>query len=536
MENKTLPRPELVQGADAIAHEQGIDKEEVFKAMEEAIKKSAKDKYGQGMDIRALIDRKTGAITLVSFTEVVADDAEIEEDFAEQKVPLKIAKRMKSDAKVGEFLMDELPPFDFGRMECQKVRQIIRSKLVEAIRTREYDEFKDRIGEIVDGTVKRIERDKQSNGANVIVEINREVGKAEALLKFDEVIKHEKFRPGDRVKAVIIDVKQKSSGHAPQIMLSRTHNDFLAGMFRREVNEIYTGEIEIRSVSRFPGVRAKMAVSTNDNTLDPVATCVGPRGERVRNVVDELLGEKIDIINWDEDLGTYIENALSPAVITRCVMDADDHVCVVVPDEDQKKIAIGTQGQNVKLASRLTEYMIDVKTEEEIAIELASLAKVFMDELDIDEVLARVLIDEGFKTVEEISACSVEDLMEIEAFDEEIAEDLKQRADASMEKVKASIRKLGVDKSLLDYAGLNLTAIKRMAEFKGSDDKRFAYLTDPIKTLEDFADASADEILEMIGETSLTKDEINDLIINARVQLGWIDPVDDVDETEIEEV
>ncbi|HBO58977.1 MAG TPA: transcription termination/antitermination protein NusA, partial [Alphaproteobacteria bacterium] len=341
MENTAaLPRPELLQVADAVARDKGIEKDEVLTAMELAIQKAGRSKYGAEHDIRAQIDRKTGEIRLYRFIEVVADDAEIENEAAQ----IRVSEAKKKDAKlnVGDFIVDQLPSIDFGRIAAQTAKQVIGQKIRDAERIRQYNEYKDRVGEIINGIVKRVE------SGSVIVDI----GRAEAVLRWDEMIRRETFRTGDRIRAYIMDVRLESRG--PQIFLSRTHPQFLAKLFAQEVPEIYDGVIEIKAVARDPGSRAKMAVTATDSSIDPVGACVGMRGVRVQAVVNELQGEKIDIIQWSPDPATFIVNALAPAEVVKVVLDEEDHRMEVVVPDDQKSLAIGGRGQNVRLASQLT--------------------------------------------------------------------------------------------------------------------------------------------------------------------------------------
>src|SRR5271157_3426881 len=412
-----VARPELLLVADAVAREKNIDKEEVLEAMEQAIQKAGRAKYGHEKDIRATIDRKTGDVRLSRWLEAV----EVIEN-EETQIPLHIARKFKPDIELGEHLVDPLPPIDFGRIAAQTAKQVIVQRVREYERKRQYEEFKDRVGEIINGTVKRTEY------GNLMVEL----GKAEALLRRDELIPRESFRNGDRVRAYIYDVREEPRG--PQIFLSRTHPGFLAKLFAQEVPEIYDGIIEIKAVARDPGSRAKMAVISRDSSIDPVGACVGMRGSRVQAVVQELQGEKIDIIPWSPQAATFVVNALAPAEVTKVVMDEDaGRVEVVVPDE-QLSLAIGRRGQNVRLASQLCRWDIDILTEAEESDrrqeEFAERTQTFMDALDVDETVAQLLASEGFRTVEELAYVDPEELAEIEGFDETIAEELIRRAQA----------------------------------------------------------------------------------------------------------
>lgn len=498
MENTAaLPRPELLQVADAVARDKGIEKDEVLTAMELAIQKAGRSKYGAEHDIRAQIDRKTGEIRLYRFIEVVADDAEIENEAAQ----IRVGEAKKKDAKlnVGDFIVDQLPSIDFGRIAAQTAKQVIGQKIRDAERIRQYNEYKDRVGEIINGIVKRVE------SGSVIVDI----GRAEAVLRWDEMIRRETFRTGDRIRAYIMDVRLETRG--PQIFLSRTHPQFLAKLFAQEVPEIYDGVIEIKAVARDPGSRAKMAVTATDSSIDPVGACVGMRGVRVQAVVNELQGEKIDIIQWSSDPATFIVNALAPAEVVKVVLDEEDHCMEVVVPDDQKSLAIGGRGQNVRLASQLTGWYVDILTEAEESERRQSEVKVrtqaFIDALDVDDVIAHLLVAEGFSSVDEIAAVPMEEIASIEGFDEDLATELQNRAKAYIEKRNAEFavrsKELGVDDSLMGLEGLTQEMIVKLAE-KG------------VKTLDDFADLATDEVLEIVGENAMTAHDAEALIMKAR--------------------
>ena len=415
-----MARPELVQVADAVARDKTIDREEVFEAMEQAIQKAGRSKYGHENDIRASIDRRTGEIKLARYLTVV-ETVENENT----QLTLEKAKRKDPTIEMGGVLIDPLPPIDFGRIAAQTAKQVIVQRVRDAERARQFSEYKDRRGEIVNGLVKRVEF------GNVIVDL----GRAEALLRRDELIPREHFKNGDRVRAFIMDVREEPRG--PQIFLSRTAPDFMSALFTQEVPEIYDGIIEIKAVARDPGSRAKIAVISNDSSIDPVGACVGMRGSRVQAVVAELQGEKIDIIQWNQDPATFVVNALAPAEVTKVVLDEDSgRIEVVVPDE-QLSLAIGRRGQNVRLASQLTGWTIDILTEAEESErrqeEFRSRSKMFIDALDVDDVLAHLLVTEGFTTVEEVAFVPLEELTDIEGFDEDIANELKERATAYIE-------------------------------------------------------------------------------------------------------
>ncbi len=394
-----IARPELLQVADAVAREKMIEREEVLEAMEQAMGKAGRAKYGQEKDIRAHIDRKDGKVTLTRWTEVV--EAEPVENEATQ-MPLRIAQKIKPGIQAGEFIVDPLPPIDFGRIAAQTAKQVIVQRVREVERKKQFEEYKDRVGEIINGVVKRTEY------GNLMVDL----GRAEALLRRDETIPREALKTGDRVRAYIYDVREEQRG--PQIFLSRTHPGFLAKLFAQEVPEIYDGIIEIKAVARDPGSRAKMAVISRDSSIDPVGACVGMRGSRVQAVVAELQGEKIDIIPWSPDNATFIVNALAPAEVTKVVLDDESRRCEVVVPDDQLSLAIGRRGQNVRLGSQLTRWDIDILTEQEESErrqeEFRKRSGLFVEALDVDDVIAGLLVTEGFTSVEDIAAVEDEEL------------------------------------------------------------------------------------------------------------------------------
>ena len=503
MENTAaLPRPELLQVADAVARDKGIDREEVLGAMEFAIQKAGRSKFGQEHDIRATIDRRNGAITMARYIEVVSDDAEIENEAAQ--ITQTKARKKDPSLKAGDFIIDPLPPIDFGRIAAQTAKQVIVQKVRDAERIRQYNEYKDRVGEIVNGIVKRVET------GNIIVDM----GRAEAVLRWDELIPREQFHNGDRIRAYLMDVRQE--GRGPQIFLSRTHPQFMAKLFMQEVPEIYDGVIEVKAVARDPGSRAKMAVTAKDSSIDPVGACVGMRGVRVQAVVNELQGEKVDIIQWSSDPAVFIVNALAPADVVKVVLDEEAHRIEVVVPDDQLSLAIGRRGQNVRLASQLTGWYIDILTEAEESERRQSEVKVrtqmFMDALDVDDVIAHLLVAEGFTSVGEVAFVPLTDITSIEGFDEEIAAELQNRAKAYVEKQNAEFavrsKELGVDESLIGLEGLDQGMIVKLAE-KG------------VKTLDDFADLANDELLEILGENAMTAHDADALIMKAREKLGW---------------
>jgi len=497
MELLSIARTELLQVADAVARDKGIERDEVLEAMEQAIGKAGRAKYGHEHDIRAAIDRKTGEIKLARFRQVVEGREQVENDMTQ--IALKDAHHIDANLKVGDFITEELPPIDLGRIAAQTAKQVIVQKVREAERTRQYDEFKDRAGEIVNGIVKRVEF------GNVTVDL----GRAEAMLRRDESLPRETFRTGDRVRAYIMDVRPEQRG--PQIFLSRTHPQFMALLFKQEVPEIYDGIIEIKRVARDPGSRAKIAVVSKDSSIDPVGACVGMRGSRVQAVVQELQGEKIDIIPWSPDTATFVVNALAPAEVTKVVLDEESgRIEVVVPDE-QLSLAIGRRGQNVRLASQLTEWHIDIMTEEEESKrrqeEFQRRSALFIEALDVDDVVAHLLVTEGFTSVEQVAFVPLEELAEIEGFDEEVANELRLRAQAWLEELAKKLdekrRELGVEDAVAQIPGVTPALQVKLGE-KG------------VKTLDDLGDLASDELIEIVGEDALDAEEANAIIMAAR--------------------
>ncbi len=520
---------ELLQTAEAVAREKMIDPDLVVQAMEESLARAAKSRYGAEMDIRVAIDRKTGRATFTRVRTVVADD---ELENYQAQLTVEQAKQYMAEPSVGDELRDEVPPVELGRIAAQSAKQVILQKVREAERDRQFDEFKDRVGTIINGVVKREEY------GNVIVDI----GRGEGILRRNEKIGRESYRPNDRVRCFIKDVRRETRG--PQVFLSRTAPDFMAELFKMEVPEIYDGIIEIKAVARDPGSRAKIAVISYDNSIDPVGACVGMRGSRVQAVVNELQGEKIDIIPWNEDQPTFLVNALQPAEVTKVVLDEEaERIEVVVPDE-QLSLAIGRRGQNVRLASQLTGLDIDIMTEAEESerrqAEFAERTKLFMDNLDLDEFFAQLLVSEGFTSLEEVAYVDLDELLVIDGVDEGTAEELQARARDVLEEMNRKsmerARELGVEDSLVDFDGLTPQMIEALAE-------------DGVKTLEDFATCADWELAG--GWTTVNGERIKDdgvlekfdvsleeaqtLVMNARVQLGWVDPADLVSEEDAEE-
>jgi N utilization substance protein A len=472
MDTSALARTELLQVADAVAREKSIERDEVLEAMEQAISKAGRAKYGHEHDIRAEIDRKSGEVRLKRYREV-AD--EVENEFTQ--ILTSDAQARKTGIQPGEFIIEDLPPIDLGRIAAQTAKQVIVQKVREAERKRQFDEYKDRTGEVVNGIVKRNEF------GNVTVDL----GRAEALMRRDETLPRESFRTGDRVRAYIYDVREEQRG--PQIFLSRTHPQFMAKLFAQEVPEIYDGIIELKAVARDPGSRAKIAVVSYDSSIDPVGACVGMRGSRVQAVVSELQGEKIDIIPWSEDTATFVVNALAPAEVTKVVLDEDAHRIEVVVPDDQLSLAIGRRGQNVRLASILTGWDIDIMTEETESRrrqdEFRARSQMFIDALDVDDVIAHLLVTEGFTALEQVAFVPVEELAQIEGFDEEVAEELRARARSHLEEMdrhnEERRRELGVSDELTELEGLTPAMLVTLGE-------------QGVKSLDDLADLAADEL------------------------------------------
>jgi N utilization substance protein A len=494
-----VSRPELLLVADAVAREKSIDREEVLEAMEQAIQKAGRAKYGHEKDIRATIDRKSGDVRLSRWTEVVE---QLENE--ETQIPVHIARKFRPEIKVGEYIVDPLPPIDFGRIAAQTAKQVIVQRVREYERKRQYEEYKDRVGEIINGVVKRTEY------GNLMVEL----GRAEALLRRDELIPRESFRNGDRVRAYIYDVREEPRG--PQIFLSRTHPGFLAKLFAQEVPEIYDGIIEIKAVARDPGSRAKMAVISRDSSIDPVGACVGMRGSRVQAVVQELQGEKIDIIPWSPQAATFVVNALAPAEVTKVVMDEEaGRVEVVVPDE-QLSLAIGRRGQNVRLASQLTRWDIDILTEAEESErrqeEFRRRSALFVEALDVDDVIAGLLVTEGFTSIEELAFTPPDELAAIEGFDESVAAELIRRAEAFITRRDTELdekrQALGVSEEIAAIHPLTPAMLVALGD-RG------------VKTLDDLADLASDELIEIVGATNMDEATANDVIMAARAH--WFD-------------
>jgi N utilization substance protein A len=522
---------ELLQTAEAVAREKMIDPGLVVDAMEESLARAAKSRYGSEMDIRVAIDRKTGKATFTRVRSVVEDDAL--ENYQSELTVVQ-AKQYMADPKVGDTYVEEVPPVEMGRIAAQSAKQVILQRVREAERDRQYEDFKDRAGTIINGLVKREEF------GNVIVD----VGAGEGILRRNENIGRESYRPNDRIRCYIKDVRREPRG--PQIFLSRTAPEFMSELFKMEVPEIYDGIIQIKAVARDPGSRAKIAVISHDGSIDPVGACVGMRGSRVQAVVNELQGEKIDIIPWNDDQPTFLVNALQPAEVSKVVLDEEAGKIEVVVPEEQLSLAIGRRGQNVRLASQLTGLDIDIMTEEEESSrrqkEFEARTGLFMETLDLDEFFAQLLVSEGFTSLEEVAYVELDELLVIDGIDDSTAAELQARARDNLEaKAKAAIdaaRALGAEDSLIEFDGLTPVMIEALAK-------------DDIKTLEDFATCADwelaggwtndngervkdDGILEPFG---MTLEEAQTMVMTARVMLGWVDPDDLVsDQSEADDV
>ncbi len=546
---------ELLQTAEAVAREKMIDPDLVIEAMEDSLARAAKSRYGSEMDIRVHIDRKTGNATFTRVRTVVEDE-EVENYQAQftiqQALPYFEARKgadsywsregaliddFSGKPQIGDVFQEQVPPVELGRIAAQSAKQVILQRVREAERDRQYEEFKDRAGTIINGVVKREEY------GNIIVD----VGRGEAILRRNEKIGRESYRPNDRIRAYVKDVRRETRG--PQIFLSRTDPQFMAELFKMEVPEIYDGVIEIKAVARDPGSRAKIAVISYDNSIDPVGACVGMRGSRVQAVVGELQGEKIDIIPWSDDQATFLVNALQPAEVAKVVFDEDaTRIEVVVPDE-QLSLAIGRRGQNVRLASQLTGLDIDILTEEEESkrrqAEFNARTQLFVDALDLDEFFAQLLVAEGFTNLEEVAYVEVEELLSIEGVDESTAEELQTRAREHLEAAnKAALenaRALGAEDSLIEFEGLTPQMVEALAK-------------DDVKTLEDFATLADWEIAGgwttqngqrikddgVLEPFNVSLETAQDLVMTARVMLGWVDPTemestDEAESTEAEQ-
>jgi N utilization substance protein A len=509
---------ELLQIADAVAREKAIDRKIVLGAMEDAIAKAARSRYGSETEVRAEIDPKSGELHLSRHMLVV----DAVENPASQ-ITIEEARRHHPAAQVGDTIADKLPPLEYGRIAAQSAKQVIVQKVREAERDRQYDEYKDRIGDIVNGIVKRVEY------GNVVVDL----GRGEAIVRRDEMLPREVFRNGDRIRAYIYDVRREQRG--PQIFLSRTHPQFMSKLFAQEVPEIYDGIVEVKAVARDPGSRAKIAVVSRDSSVDPVGACVGMRGSRVQAVVNELQGEKIDIIPWSQDIATFVVNALAPAEVAKVVLDEErERIEVVVPDQ-QLSLAIGRRGQNVRLASQLTGWDIDILTEQEESerrqAEFESRTRMFIDSLNVDEVIGQLLASEGFNSVEELAMVDVKEIAGIEGFDDDTAAELQTRAQEYLAKIEAELdakrAELGVEDTLKEIPGVTTAMLVKFGE-------------NGIKTVEDLAGCATDDLTGWTerkdGESKrepgildgfeLSREEAEGMIMQARLKAGWVSEAD----------
>ncbi len=509
---------ELLQIADAVAREKAIDRKIVLGAMEDAIAKAARSRYGSETEVRAEIDPKSGELHLSRHMLVV--DAVENPSF---QISLEDARRRHPAAQIGDTIADPLPPLEYGRIAAQSAKQVIVQKVREAERDRQYEEYKDRIGDIVNGIVKRVEY------GNVVVDL----GRGEAIVRRDEMLPREVFRNGDRIRAYIYDVRREQRG--PQIFLSRTHPQFMSKLFAQEVPEIYDGIVEVKAVARDPGSRAKIAVVSRDSSVDPVGACVGMRGSRVQAVVNELQGEKIDIIPWSQDIATFVVNALAPAEVAKVVLDEErERIEVVVPDQ-QLSLAIGRRGQNVRLASQLTGWDIDILTEQEESerrqAEFENRTRMFIDSLNVDEVIGQLLASEGFTSVEELAFVDTKEIAGIEGFDEDTAAELQTRARDYLAKIEAELdakrTELGVADELKEVPGVTTAMLVRFGE-------------NGIKTVEDLAGCATDDLVGWTerkdGETvreagildgfDLSREEAEAMVMQARLKAGWVSEAD----------
>jgi transcription termination/antitermination protein NusA len=509
---------ELLQIADAVAREKAIDRKIVLGAMEEAIAKAARSRYGSETEVRAEIDPKSGELHLSRHMLVV--DAVENPAF---QITLEEARRHHPAAQVGDTIADKLPPLEYGRIAAQSAKQVIVQKVREAERDRQYDEYKDRIGDIVNGIVKRVEY------GNVVVDL----GRGEAIVRRDEMLPREVFRNGDRIRAYIYDVRREQRG--PQIFLSRTHPQFMSKLFAQEVPEIYDGIVEVKAVARDPGSRAKIAVVSRDSSVDPVGACVGMRGSRVQAVVNELQGEKIDIIPWSQDIATFVVNALAPAEVAKVVLDEErERIEVVVPDQ-QLSLAIGRRGQNVRLASQLTGWDIDILTEQEESerrqAEFENRTRMFIDSLNVDEVIGQLLASEGFGSVEELAMVDAKEIAGIEGFDDDTASELQSRARDYLAKIEGELdakrKELGVEDALKEVPGVTTAMLVQFGE-------------NGIKTIEDLAGCATDDLVgwterkdgESVREAGIldgidiSREEAEALVMQARLKAGWVNEAD----------
>ncbi len=498
-------REEMLQVANNVAQEKNIDEDSVFLAMEQALEKAARVKYGLETDIRVSINRETGDIGLESYLEVVE---ELNNENQSRQILLKDARAINPKVNIGEHIIKQLPPIELGRVAAQNAKGVIIQKVREADKSKQYEEYKDKVGEIAIGIVKRIEF------GNLIIDL----GKSEAIIKREELIPRETFKNGDRVRAYIYEVKNDIKGY--QVFLSRTHPQFLSKLFFQEVPEIYEGVIQVKSVARDPGSRAKISVYTEDSTIDPVGACVGMRGSRVQAVVNELQGEKIDIVTWSDNQATFLANALAPAEVTKIFLfEEKNRVEVVIPDE-QLSLAIGRKGQNVKLASNLTNLEIDILTEEEESErrqqEFKEKSLLLSELLDVEDVIAQLLVTDGYTSVESIATESIENIEKIEGFDSDLAKEILDRSKAYLSEKDAENLKI-INENIKDEKLLNL---------EGMNNAMLALLANAnILTINDFAELATYELIDkdegILRNLDLEEEEVNKMIMKARE--NWFD-------------
>lgn len=501
------PRPELLQVAESVAREKNITQDEALSAVESALQRAAKLKYGQDHNIRVSIDRSTGEIKIWRVITVVD---EVENPMSE--VSIAEARLREPAAEVGFEFVELLPPMELGRAAAMGGRQIIVQKIREAERERQYAEFINRKGEIVSGIV------KHADGRQVIVDI----GQTEGVLYAEDGIPRQMFHVGDRLKALLIDIRPESSG--PMLILSRAHNDFLAKLFEQDVTEIYDGLIKIMGVARDPGSRAKMSVYSPDNRVDAVGMCVGVRGSRVQGISAELQNERIDIIPWSSDPATYVMNALSLQEVERVVIDEEEEKIDVVVGDDFLSQAIGRRGQNVRLASLLTGWKIMVIPASEDSArrteESSARIKALTEALDVDAMMAQLLISEGFVTVDDIAQSDVEDILSIEGVTENVAREIHQKAvQFSMDQERRFFEKcetLGIQDDFLELPNLDIAMFDKL-------------LDAGVRTVDDVANLATDELLEIIQDGSLPRSKAEAVIMEARK--GWFSGEDDDSET-----
>ena len=511
MLNRRADKLELLRIAEAVALEKSIDKELIIDSMESGIAKAAKSRFGSENDIKVLINRDSGDIGIFRKLTIVEKPENINLEISlDQAVVLNEENKIK---KIGDEVLQPLPSFDFGRIAAQTAKQVINFNVREAERERQYNDYIDKKDTILSGIVKRLEF------GNIIVDL----GRAEAIIQKNEMIPRENIKAGDRVKAYCLDVRREPRGQ--QIFLSRAHPKFMEKLFLQEVPEIYDGLIEIKSSARDPGSRAKICVKAIDTSLDPVGACVGMRGSRVQAVVNELQGEKIDIVNWSEDPAAIVANALSPAEVQRVNVDNELKKLDVILSEENLSKAIGRRGQNVRLATKLLNYEINIMTDQEDSerrqIEFKEKTDNFVKNLELDETLGQLLVAEGFSTIDDIKDSSVEAFTKIEGIEAETAKELIERAkefyQKDQEEISKRIKDLGLDNELITHKGLTPGMLVTLGEQK-------------ILTLNDFADLSSDEltgtydvvkgqrikIKGYLEDFALSKKEADDLIMSAR--------------------